>query len=227
MQIGIIGAGFIARAVATIATDAGHDVMVSNSRTPDTLFSLVISMGCQAGTPAQAAEFGDIVLVAIPLKAYEDVPVAELRDKLVLDACNYYPERDGNIGELDRDETTTSELLSRHLLESRIIKAFNAITAADIVGDRKPAGAPGRRALPLAGDDADAKKAVTALLDEFGFDSIDAGPLVEGRRFQRGPRRTACQWIPGRCERRWDCHERNVISRNVIWLIPLATYERE
>jgi predicted dinucleotide-binding enzyme len=186
MQIGIIGAGFIARAVATIATDAGHDVMVSNSRAPDTLFSLVISMGCQAGTPAQAAEFGDIVLVAIPLKAYEDVPVAELRDKLVLDACNYYPERDGNIGELDRDETTTTELLARHLPESRIVKAFNAITAADIVSDRKPAGAPGRRAFPLAGDDADAKKTVTALLDEFGFDSIDAGPLVEGRRFQRG-----------------------------------------
>ncbi len=186
MQIGVIGAGFIARAVATVATEAGHEVMVSNSRTPDTLFSLVISMGCQAGTPAQAAEFGDIVLVAIPLKAYGDVPVAELRDKLVLDACNYYPERDGNIGELDRDETTTSELLARHLPESRVVKAFNAITAADIVSDRKSAGSPERRALPLAGDDADAKKAVTALLDEFGFDSIDAGPLVEGRRFQRG-----------------------------------------
>jgi predicted dinucleotide-binding enzyme len=104
----------------------------------------------------------------------------------VLAASNYYFERDGNIGELDRDEITTSELLARHLPESRIVKAFNAITAADIVSDRKPVGSPERRALPLAGDDADAKKTVTALLDEFGFDSIDAGPLVEGRRFQRG-----------------------------------------
>jgi predicted dinucleotide-binding enzyme len=186
MQIGIIGAGFIARSVATVATEAGHDVMVSNSRTPDTLYSLVTSIGCKSGTPAQAAAFGDIVLVAIPLKAYKDIPVVELRGKLVLDACNYYFERDGNIGELDRDETTTSELVARHLPESRIVKAFNAITAADIVSDRKPAGSPERRALPLAGDDADAKKTMAELLDEFGFDSIDAGPLAEGRRFQRG-----------------------------------------
>jgi predicted dinucleotide-binding enzyme len=185
MQIGIIGAGFIARAVAAVATRAGHDVMVSNARGPDTLFSLVGSIGCKAGTPQQAAAFGHIVLVAIPLKAYQAVPVAQLEGKAVLDANNYYPERDGHIGELDRDEITTSELLARHLPKSTIVKAFNAITAADIESDGRPAGSRDRRALPIAGDDVAAKKIVAELLDELGFDTVDAGPLVEGRRFQK------------------------------------------
>ncbi|MCW2649719.1 MAG: oxidoreductase, coenzyme F420-dependent [Mycobacterium sp.] len=185
MQIGIIGAGFIARAVAAVATRAGHDVMVSNTRGRDTLFSLVGSIGCKAGTPQEAAAFGDIVLVAIPLKAYRAVPVAQLEGKAVLDANNYYPERDGHIGELDRDEMTTSELLARHLPKSTLVKAFNAITAADIESDGRPAGSPGRRALPIAGDDVVAKKVVAELLDELEFDTVDAGPLVEGRRFQK------------------------------------------
>jgi predicted dinucleotide-binding enzyme len=185
MQIGIIGAGFIARAVAAVATRAGHDVMVSNARGPDTLFSLVGSIGCKAGTPQQAAAFGDIVLVAIPLKAYQAVPVAQLEGKAVLDANNYYPERDGHIGELDRDEITTSELLARHLPKSTIVKAFNAITAADIESDGRPAGSRDRRALPIASDDVAAKKIVAELLDELGFDTVDAGALVEGRRFQK------------------------------------------
>jgi 8-hydroxy-5-deazaflavin:NADPH oxidoreductase len=182
MQIGIIGAGFIARAVAA---RAGHEVMVSNTRGPDTLFSLVGSVGCKAGTPEEAAAFGEIALVAIPLKSYQAVPATQLEGKIVLDANNYYPERDGRIDELDRDEITTSELLARHLPKSRIVKAFNAITAADIESDGRPAGSPGRRALPIAGDDAAAKKLAADLLDEFGFDTVDAGPLLEGRRFQK------------------------------------------
>jgi predicted dinucleotide-binding enzyme len=185
MQIGIIGAGFIARAVASTAISHGHDVMVSNSRDPDTLFSLVGSIGCKAGTPEQAATFGDIVLVAIPLKAYQSVPVAELERKVVLDANNYYPERDGHIAELDRNEVTTSDLLARHLPTSRIVKAFNAIEAGDIERDGRPAGTPGRRALPIAGDDPAAKKIVADLLDEFGYDTVDAGALVEGKRLQK------------------------------------------
>ena len=184
MQIGIIGAGSVGSAVAAVATRGGHDVMVSNTRSPDTLSSFVDSIGCKAGTPAEAAVFGDIVLLAIPLKAYHTVPVAQLEGKIVIDATNYHPERDGHIDELDRDEITTSELLARHLPKSTIIKAFNAITAADIESDGLPSGWPGRRALPIAGDDAAAKKVVAALLDELGYDTVDAGPLVEGRRFQ-------------------------------------------
>jgi predicted dinucleotide-binding enzyme len=185
MRIGTIGAGSLASAVAAVATSLGHDVMVSNMRGPDSLFGLTDSIGCKAGTPEEAAAFADIALVAIPLKAYQAVPVVELAGKVVLDANNYHPERDGHIDELDRDEITTSELLARHLPKSRIVKAFNAITAADIESDGRPAGAPGRRALPIAGDDAVAKKVVAELLDEFGYDTVDAGALVEGRRFQK------------------------------------------
>jgi len=185
MQIGIIGAGSVAGAVAAVATRQGHDVMVSNTRGPNTLSSFVDSIGCKAGTPEEAAAFGDIALLAIPLKAYRTVPVAQLEAKIVLDATNYHPERDGRIGELDRDEITTSELLARHLPKSTIVKAFNAITAADIESDGLPSGWPGRRALPIAGDDAAAKKVVAELLDELGYDTVDAGPLLEGRRFQK------------------------------------------
>jgi predicted dinucleotide-binding enzyme len=185
MNIGIIGAGFIARAVATVAIKHGHDVMVSNTRGPDTLFSLVGTVGCKAGTPEEAASFGDIVLVAIPLKAYRTIPAAPLDGKIVLDANNYYPERDGHIDELDRNEITTSELLARHLPGSKVVKVFNAIKAADIETDGRPAGTIDRRAHPIAGDDATSKKVVVELLDQFGFDVVDAGPLSEGRRFQK------------------------------------------
>jgi len=185
VKIGIIGAGFIARAVAAVAMKHGHEIMVSNTRGPETLFSLTASTGCKAGSPQEAAEFGDIVLVAIPLKAYQTIPVASLEGKIVLDANNYYPERDGHIGELDRDEITTSELLARHLPKSKVVKVFNAIQAAHIESDGRPAGSPDRRAHPIAGDDAAAKKVVTDLLDQFGFDIVDAGPLAEGRRFQK------------------------------------------
>jgi predicted dinucleotide-binding enzyme len=193
MQIGIIGAGFIARAVASVATRHGYDVMVSNSRGPDTLFSLVGTIGCKAGTPQQAAAFGDIVVVAIPLKAYQSIPVAPLDGKVVLVANNYYPERDGHIAELDRNEISTSELLARHLPKSRIVKAFNAITAGDIERDGRPMGSPGRRGLPIAGNDPAAKTMVTDLLDQFGYDTVDAGPLKEGKRFQQD---TAAYCVP-------------------------------
>jgi predicted dinucleotide-binding enzyme len=185
MRIGTIGAGFIARAVATVAIRHGHEVMVSNTRTPDTLFSVTASIGCKAGTPAEAASFGEIALLAIPLKNYHSIPLLPLEGKIVIDANNYYPQRDGRIAELDRNETTTSELLARHLPKSNIVKAFNAIQAADIVDDGRPAGSPKRRAHPIAGNDAAAKEVVTRLLEEFGFDVVDAGALAEGWRFQK------------------------------------------
>jgi predicted dinucleotide-binding enzyme len=185
MKLGIIGAGMIGRAVAAVVTKAGHEVMLSNSRSPKTLFSLCGTLGCRAGTPEEAAAFGDIVLVAIPLEAYRTIPAAPLAGKIVLDANNYYFERDGHIDELDRGETTTSELVARQLPHAKVVKVFNAIQAGDIERCGTPAGTKDRRAQPIAGDDAEAKLIVVKLLDEIGFDVVDAGPLKEGFRFQK------------------------------------------
>jgi 8-hydroxy-5-deazaflavin:NADPH oxidoreductase len=188
MRIGLIGAGNIGSTLARLAVEHGHDVMLSNSRGPETLGGLVSHLGARAvaGTASEAAAFGDVVAVAIPLKNYRRVPAAELANKIVIDANNYYPQRDGQIPGLDDDAVTTSELLAAFLPESRVVKAFNNIYYADLAAQGEPAGTPGRRALPIAGDDPEAKKAVAGLIEEFGFDVVDAGGLAEGRRFQRG-----------------------------------------
>ena len=196
--IGLIGAGHIGSQLARLSVRHGYDVVVSNSRGPETLKDLLQELGphAHAGTPLQAAEAGDIVVVTIPLKNIGEVPVAPLVGKIVIDTNNYYPERDGHISELDREETTTSELLQRHLPRSRVVKAFNHIYASQLTTDGQPGGTPNRRALAIAGNDADARTAVARLIDQFGFDVVDIGPLSESWRIQRdtpgyGPRRTA------------------------------------
>ena len=198
MTIGLIGAGHIGSQIARLAIANGHNVVISNSRGPETLTGLVAELGpkARAATAVDAAKAGEVVVVTVPLKNYRDVPVEPLAGKVVIDTNNYYPQRDGNIPELDDESTTTAELLQAHLPASKVVKAFNHIYAAQITTDGQPAGTPGRRALVIAGDDAGAKATVTALLDQFGFDAVDAGPLKEGWRIQRdtpgyGPRRTA------------------------------------
>lgn len=143
--IGLIGAGHIGSQLARLAVKHGYDVVVSNSREPATLNDLVKELGthARAGTPAQAAEAGDIVVVAIPVKNIGDVPVPPLAGKVVIDTNNYYPERDGHIAELDNESTTTSELLQRHLPTSKVVKAFNHIAAAALTTDGQ--SAPTRR----------------------------------------------------------------------------------
>lgn len=185
MQIGIIGAGMVGRVLAKLAVRAGHQVMLSNSRGPHTLFSIGHATGAQVGTVDEAVHFGELVVVAIPLAAYQSVPVAPLSGKIVIDTNNYYFERDGHIPALDRYETTTSEMLAAHLPHSRIVKAFNAITMNDLEQNGRVIEAPDRRALPLAGDDANAKAVVVSLYEAFGFETVDAGPLHEGWRFER------------------------------------------
>lgn len=184
--LGLIGSGNIGAAVAALAVATGHDVVLSNSRGPQTLTELVASLGpkASAGTARQAAEQGDIVVVTIPLRAYLSVPVAPLAGKIVIDTNNYYWQRDGHFAELDDGSSTSSELLAAHLPESRVVKAFNHIRSTELAVDGRPAGTPGRRALVIAGDDAEAKAVVTDLLDSFGYDVVDAGPLAQGWRFQ-------------------------------------------
>jgi predicted dinucleotide-binding enzyme len=196
--IGLIGAGHIGSQVARLAVAHGDRVVISNSRGPETLAALVAELGpaARAATAVDAAKAGDIVVVTVPLKNYRDVPVDPLAGKVVIDTNNYYPQRDGHIPELDSESTTTAELLQAHLPTSKVVKAFNHIYAAQLTTDGRPSGSKDRRALVIAGDDPQAKATVTDLLDKFGFDTVDAGPLKEGWRIQRdtpgyGPRRTA------------------------------------
>jgi len=196
--IGVIGAGHIGSQIARLAIASGYNVVISNSRGPSSLSALIAELGpnARAATVAEAAQVGEIVVVTIPLKEYKTVPVEPLAGKIVIDTNNYYPERDGHITELANESKTTSELLQAHLPTSKVVKAFNHIYAAELTTDGRPAGAKNRRALVIAGDDQGAKATVTRLLDQFGFDTVDAGPLKEGWRIQRdtpgyGPRRTA------------------------------------
>jgi len=196
--IGLIGAGHIGSQIARLAVKNGYNVVLSNSRGPETLSALVSELGpkARAATVVDSATAGDIVVVTIPLKNYRSVPVEPLAGKSVIDTNNYYPQRDGHIPELDNESTTTSELLQAHLPKSKVVKAFNHIYAAELTTHGQPAGTKNRRALAIAGDDPGAKATVTQLLDKFGFDTVDAGPLKEGWRIQRdtpgyGPRRTA------------------------------------
>jgi hypothetical protein len=186
--LGIIGAGSIGSQVARMAVKNGHDVVLSNSRGPETLAGLVAELGshARAATPAEAAAAADIAVVSIPFSAYLDVPVEPLAGKVVIDTTNYFWERDGRYAELDEKSTTDSQLLQEHLSSSRVVKAFNHLRAAEISTDGTPAGTPSRRALGIAGDDAEAKAVVTSLYDEFGFDTVDVGSLADSWRLGRG-----------------------------------------
>jgi predicted dinucleotide-binding enzyme len=196
--IGIIGAGHIGSQVARLAVANGYDVVISNSRRPETLAGLVAELGPRAcaDTALGAAKAGDIVVVTIPLKNYRTIPVEPLAGKIVIDTNNYYPERDGHIPELDSESITTSELLQAHLPTSKVVKAFNHIYAAELTTHGLPTGTKDRRALVIAGNDAKAKADIASMIDRFGFDVVDAGPLGESWRIQRdtpgyGPRRNA------------------------------------
>jgi len=185
--IGIIGAGNIGSQLARLAVQHGHQVVIANSRGPETLTELVAELGddARAATRDEAAAAGEIVVVTTPLAAIETIPVEPLVGKVVIDTNNYYPQRDGHIPALDDETTTTAELLQDHLPGARVVKAFNHIGAADLTGHATPAGTHDRRALVVAGDDDAAKAVVADLIDEFGFDVVDAGPLAEGWRIQR------------------------------------------
>lgn len=185
--IGIIGAGHIGSQLARAFTGLGYDVVIANSRGPETLTALIDELGppARAATAEEAARAGDIAVATVPLRAYRDVPAAPLAGRIVLDTNNYYWERDGHFPELDRGEATTSGLLQAHLVDAKVVKAFNHITAADITTTGTPAGAPERRALGTASDFPEAIALVTDLYDRLGFDTVSAGPLSESWRLER------------------------------------------
>jgi predicted dinucleotide-binding enzyme len=185
--IGIIGAGHIGSQVARKAVELGYDVVISNSRGPETLTELVAELGprARAATPAEAAAAGDFAVVTVPLKSIGDIPVEPLAGKIVIDTNNYYWERDGHFPALDNGEATTSGLLQEHLPASKVAKGFNHILAKDITTNGTPAGTENRRALATASDYPEASDHVAKLYDEFGFDTVNVGPLSESWRAER------------------------------------------
>jgi 8-hydroxy-5-deazaflavin:NADPH oxidoreductase len=186
--IGTIGAGRIGTAVARLSLAAGYDVVLSNSRGPDTLADLVGELGehAFADTAEGAATRGDLVVVTIPLKAIGDVPVEPLAGKIVVDTNNYYPCRDGQIAEIDEHSATSAELLQRHLPDSHVVKVFNHIQSAQLESEGTPPGTPGRRALSVFGDDPGAVETASRWLDELGYDAVNGGPLSESWRIEPG-----------------------------------------
>jgi predicted dinucleotide-binding enzyme len=186
--VGFIGSGHIGGTVARLSVAAGHQVVLSNSRGPQTLQDLVAELGphARAATAAEAAEAGELVVVTIPFRACESVPAGPLAGKVVLDTCNYYPSRDGQITVLDEHLETSSELLQHHLAGASVVKVFNNIFYAHLLSLSRPAGAEDRSYLPIAGDAAAAKAAVTEFLDSIGYGAVDAGSLADSWRQEPG-----------------------------------------
>lgn len=191
MHIGIIGAGHIGSALAVRLTGLGHQVYIANSRGPETLKEVERKTGAKAVTAEEAARRGtNFIVVTIPLKNIPDLPKDLLasvpREVPIIDTSNYYPMlRDGQIAELKTGSLTESEWVQQHL-GRKVVKVFNNIYAHHIVEKGQPAGTPGRISLPVASDDAAAKQKVMALVDELGFDAVDAGTLHESWRQQPG-----------------------------------------
>lgn len=186
--IGFIGSGNIGSSIARAAIARGDEVVLSNSRGPETLAGLVAELGehARAATPAEAAAAGDLVVVTVPFHAVNHLPVEPFLGKIVMDTNNYYPQRDGVSDEIESGAITVSGVLQRHLVDAHVVKAFNHIQALQIISTASPSGTPGRRALAIAGDDEHSKRAVTDFIDGIGFDVVDVGPLSESWRIDAG-----------------------------------------
>lgn len=186
--VSLIGSGQIGTTVARLSVAAGHHVVLSNSRDPETLSDLAADLGplARAATPAEAATAGDLVLVSVPVLAFGKMPAVALAGRVVMDTCNYYPQRDGQIPDLDSGALTSSALLQRDLPGAAVVKVFNNIFYRHLASLARPAGDPSRSFLPIAGDDAAAKAAVTAFLDSIGYGAVDAGTLADSWRQQPG-----------------------------------------
>jgi len=184
MNIGIIGSGNIGATTARLFAKAGQQVALSNSRGPASLTSIVeeIGAGVKATTTEETASFGEVVLIAIPLKAYTSLSADLLNGKIVIDAMNYYPQRDG---EMAVDKLSSSELVAQQLPGSQVVKAFNTLYFETIAKEGKATTpAESRLAILIAGDSPEAKATVAGLIDEIGFTAVDTGNLKEGSRRQ-------------------------------------------
>ncbi|RKR89889.1 hypothetical protein BDK92_4248 [Micromonospora pisi] len=187
MHIGIIGAGNVGGTLAKRLAESGHEIAIANSRGPQTLQDLVGELGhrSHAVSASEAARFGDLVIVSVPFGRYDELPTKELKGKPVMDTGNYYPERDGHYPELDEDKTTSSEMVQQHLKGAHVVKAFNTLHAENMRDHARQSSAQERYGIPMSGDDPQAKRAIADLVEELGFQPVDAGDLATGGRKQQ------------------------------------------
>lgn len=186
--IGIIGSGNIGAGVARLAVTAGLTMVLANSRGPESLGDLVTELGdaASAETVEGAIARADLVVLALPFGAYDQLPAAALAGKTVLDATNYYPDRDGHVAALDEGTITSSELLASAFPDAAVVKGMNNVDFLRLTQLPKAAGAADRTALPIAGDDTNAKVRVAAFLDAVGFDALDLGGARRGSTLPAG-----------------------------------------
>lgn len=187
--IGFIGTGMIGGALARLAVAAGYNVVVSSARGPEALAGFVAELGPQvrAASVEEAADAADLFIASIPLGAFKSLPAAHLAGKIVIDTMNYYPSaRDGNFPDIDAAKLTTSEMVQQHLKDSKVVKALHNLDFHHLFANARPAGDAGRTTLPIAGDDAEAKKAVGQFMDTIGYSAVDIGPLAESWRIEPG-----------------------------------------
>lgn len=185
MRIGIVGSGHIGGTLTRRLTELGHDVFVSNSRGPQSLGGLADETGATAASVEDAIGHGELLIVSVPVKVVPDLPTESFAGRIVVDTGNYYPARDGQIHELDAG-TPSTRWVAQHLRGARVVKAFNSIVAAHLGEGGVPAGSDDRIALPVAGDDGESKQIVMNLIDDLGFDPVDAGTLDDSWRQEPG-----------------------------------------
>ncbi|KXX60342.1 hypothetical protein AZG88_38165 [Rhodococcus sp. LB1] len=196
--IAIIGSSMIGESVARLAVAAGYNVIISNSRGPETLTGRADRLGprVRAATSVDAIRGGDIIVAAVPFSAYEQLPADELAGEIVIDTTNYYPMRDGAHPEVQEAAITTSELVQRHLKDSKVVKALNNQDFMHLLLNAAPEADPERTTLPIAGDDAAAKEAIIESLSTLVFDALDIGPLAESWRSEPNTQLDVHRYVP-------------------------------
>lgn len=185
--IGILGAGKVGTAVARRGVAAGYDVRIATAKPASELELLVsfVAPGAVAGNAADVIDQSDVVVLALPLSKYRTLDPSLFSGKIVIDAMNYWSQTEGMLLEFEKG-LSSSEVVASHLKDARLVRTFNHMGYHEIDEEARPAGDPERRAMAVAGDDAEARRLVAGFIDHIGFDPVDAGSLAAARSFDIG-----------------------------------------